>query len=288
MYPETANLGPNYLVYLTKTFNRSFIRTYNLAVPKSYLLPKEYDDLVPTLSKIIDDHWLPRYAPLKNRDPIALPGAWSPNSTLFIFYAGVDDAVTTFYNEATHQLPRNEDHAQARIEAYVAALERIYNAGGRNFLIIGIPALEECPKIRTADIPRSVSRFGAEEVDMNARIAFGVQMFAHRHLDATVWIFNTLKMSTRARTTPFSGFPELSGVTRIEGYCYPYAEKDDWPIGEHGEVWVWDDLCRDPLNAFYWRDQTHMTGPWHRLLGRLIVELLDGKDGDARLPLEFY
>lgn len=69
---------------------------------------------------------------------------------------------------------------------------------------------------------------------------------------------------------------------KIEGYCYPYAE--DWHRGETKDVV--DDLCVTPMDHWFWRDDTHHTEPYEKLLARLVVEHLG--DRGARLPLEFY
>lgn len=135
--------------------------------------------------------------------------------------------------------------------------------------------MEECFTLRNAPIKRTLTTFGAEGVDTNARLAFHIQHFARKHPDATVFFYDVHRVSIRSRIDP-TFYPETAGIKRKEGYCYFYADKKD--------VVEDDDACQNPLREFYWRDETHHTEPFHRLMARHAVELMS--DLKNAFPLE--
>ena len=144
-------------------------------------------------------------------------------------------------------------------------------------MVIGLPALEESPRIRISNLKGSLFNFGGELVDLNGRLAFAAHAFAHDHPDATVFFFDNLHHSIMTRNDVHY-YPETSGIKREEGYCYFYADRK--------EVVEDDDACHNPLREFYWRDETHHTEPFHKLMARLMVEQM--KDTTTAMPYEFY
>ena len=276
----TSCYGPNFLGHLTNTFNQSEIMTYNLARPGSTIQnSRQIRDLDPFgqgmgLEDQIEKVFLETY------DTSAARGSddgWTQEETLFVFYAGVDESMFEFIQRG-NETARNLTDVELNMQTYLADLERIYDYGARNFLIVGIPALEESPLMRNCDINKALGRFGAELMDLNGRLAFMTQLFAHQHTDdATVFFYNNHKTSIITRNDPKS-FEETKGIQRLEGYCYFYEDKK--------EVIDFDPACRNPLDEFYWRDTRHHTQPYHRLMARLIVELVS--DVRNALPYEFY
>ena len=217
---------------------------------------------------------------LANYGRSATPGStsgWRQEETLFVFYAGVDESMYDFI-ERGNNTSRNVTDVELSIRDYLNGLEKVYSQGARNFLVIGIPAMEESPLMRNCGINKALNGFGAELMDLNGRIAFMVQLFAHAHAeDATVFFYNNHKTSIATRNDAQS-FGETMGIQRMEGYCYFYEDKR--------EVIEFDPACRNPLDEFYWRDAKHHTESFHRLMARMIVELLE--DVENALPYEFY
>ena len=276
----TSCYGPNYLSHLTSTFNASLIQTYNLARPGSTIQnSRQIQDLDPFgqgmgLEDQIDKLFLQNY------DTSAAPGSssgWTQVETLFVFYVGVDESMFEFIQRG-NDTARNLTDVDLNMQVYLNDLERIYDYGARNFLIIGIPGLEESPLLRNCGIDKALGRFGAELMDLNGRLAFMTQLFAHRHTeDATVFFYNNHKVSVLTRNDPKT-FEETKGIKRLEGYCYFYEDRK--------ELIEFDPACLNPLDEFYWRDTRHHTEPFHRLMAKNIVELLS--DVHNALPYEFY
>ncbi|KAL9050138.1 MAG: hypothetical protein Q9162_006809 [Coniocarpon cinnabarinum] len=280
-YPGmTSCYGPNFLTHLTGTFNESDIKTYNLARPGSTVQnSRQIQDLDPFgqgmgLEDQIEKLFIDNYG--KSAAPGSDDG-WTQTETLFIFYAGVDESMFEFIQRG-NDTARNMTDVDVNMQVYLENLERLFEHGARNFLIIGIPGLEESPLMRNCGISKALGRFGAELMDLNGRLAFMTQLFAHQHAeDATVFFYNNHKTSILTRNDPKT-FEETKGIQRLEGYCYFYEDKR--------EVIDFDPACLNPLPEFYWRDTRHHTEPFHRLMARIIVELLS--DTRNALPYEFY
>lgn len=282
---RTGNYGHNYVSHLTSTFNQSFLQTYNLARGDAYIQRRSDGDEWhhPTiLADQVDDIFLTRYGRSKSRSQWSSNAeGWGQDDTLFTFYLGMDDTIEEYLRRTD---ARNMTEVELNIQEYKNNLHRIYDYGGRNFLVMAMPMLEESPAVRTSDKPKSLTELGAEIVDFDGRLAFAVQSFAHEHPDTTVFFYDNLRLSVLTRLdvqdhTDTDYFPEMKDVIKPEGYCYFYADRNK-------EVIEFDPLCGVALNQFYWRDEHHMTEPYHRLLARMIVEHMN--DLSNAFPLEFY
>lgn len=144
---------------------------------------------------------------------------------------------------------------------------QIYEHGARNFLIVSTPCMEESPTVRMRDIDKSFFTLGGQLVDFNGHLAFLAHQFAETHRDASVFFFDSYTLGIRVRGDP-TAYPETSVFRRMEGFCWPYAERKD-------ELDTDDARCGDRLVNFYWRDGEHQTEPYHRLIARLMVELME-------------
>lgn len=123
---------------------------------------------------------------------------------------------------------------------------------------------------------------GAEIVDFNGRIAFEASQFAEAHPDASVFYFDAHHLSLLIRRSPYR-FPETASLVKMEGYCYFYADKN-YPKNHLGVTFI--EECGVDISQWYWRDDVHMTEPFHKLLAKLMVEMI--ADSEKRLPYEFY
>ena len=115
-------------------------------------------------------------------------------------------------------------------------------------------------------------------VDINGQLAFTVHSFAETHPDATIFLFDNYSLSIRVHGHP-SDYPETENMKKMEGFCFPYAENRD-------DLNTNDPLCGEPLERWFWRDDEHMTEPYHRLMARMIVEEMDSIE--KAFPHEFY
>lgn len=281
---RTGSYGANYLGHMTVTYNDSFIKTYNMANRQSPFFKKRETMNMPTFEEQIETKFLKRYGPSTKPTSRSRQGTgvWAYTETLFVTYVGPDDIMQTFDDELKD---KGSVSMEENLEAYMAGLEKLYGAGARNFLLVNYPQLENAPGIKNygdaVGESKAYWRLGASIVQYNARLAFLGHMFAEKHPDANVFVFNTHKASLTVRLEP-TRFPETAMYNHLFGYCFPYAD-DIWWVET---AKVFDPGCTDGLINYFWRDEFHYSEPFQQLMARLMVELLNSPD--QRLPQEFY
>lgn len=277
---RTSSYGPNFLAYMTATFNQSTIRTYVYANRLSPFRTHTESLHLPSLHEQVDTKFVSTIGP--SSKPTSRSGrgsgSWSRIESLFVLFHGVNEILFTAKDRGGG---KNATTIENNVEDYGQAMEKLYEAGGRNFLIVNIPQLEEAPFMETSGVINWIWDLGAEIVQYNGRLAFMAHTFAERHLDTNVFVFNNHNLSINVRREP-KRFPDTASYTKLKGFCFPYIH-DHWWTDTAG---VFDESCKVPLNQYFWRDDMHVTEPYHKLMARQIVDLL--KDPRQRLPLEFY
>lgn len=133
----TAN-GPNWVGYLTATYNGTFLKTVNLAyggatVDKAVVHPSAPD--AQSFKEQLEKQWLPNYVP---------PPAhfdWKPESTLFVTFFGNNDVRDTYHTSGLD----GKTILEADVNHYLEILDRLYDSGARNLLVINTMPLERTP-----------------------------------------------------------------------------------------------------------------------------------------------
>ena len=99
-YPgATSSNGPNYVDFLSTTYNESFIQTYNFgyggATVDPTLVASPYGLVVQSFEQQVIDGFLPFYS--HGEVP------WSPGNTLFTVFFGINDVILS-YMQLNHSL----------------------------------------------------------------------------------------------------------------------------------------------------------------------------------------
>lgn len=108
-YPgRTSSNGPNWIDFLTTTWNRTFVKTLNFAYGGATVDNDIIRTAFPTVSlkQQINEEYIPLYS--------KRPGefGWQPSSTLFAIFIGINDVNTG------HSLPDKEKLYQEEILEY--------------------------------------------------------------------------------------------------------------------------------------------------------------------------
>lgn len=89
----TSSNGPNYISFLTATYNRSFIETYNLgfggALIDKAIVTSPFGSGVKSFEDQVSQEFQPRYTGSSTTP-------WKSSDSLFIVFFGINDAINTF------------------------------------------------------------------------------------------------------------------------------------------------------------------------------------------------
>ncbi|KAK3312829.1 carbohydrate esterase family 16 protein [Apodospora peruviana] len=133
----TASGGLNWVGFLTATYNRSTLLTYNFAyggatTNASLVTPWQptvlsFIDQVAQFSGSIASH--PSYAP------------WTSANSLFAVWMGVNDVGNSWW-EADYATK-----VERIMDTYFGQLQVLYDAGARNFLLLSVPPIYKTPAV---------------------------------------------------------------------------------------------------------------------------------------------
>ncbi|KAI4167424.1 MAG: hypothetical protein LQ343_007219 [Gyalolechia ehrenbergii] len=284
---STSSNGPNFITYLTTTFNASSLQTYNFAFPGAQV------DHTATkrgpsndMRQQVLNGFLPSYTH-KLHEPFA---DWEGSRSLFVSFFGIND-ILTYYKR-----PDPEPVTTRIMDAYATHLDTLYAAGARNFLLLNTPPLALAPYFNSGETAsghgdrlttphRASDRATVKTVtdDYNSRFPSLVADFQSSHPEATVFWYDThaLFTSLQCRPETLSEYTEeyrLPGrVTNLTQSCKYYTKKGLDYLGSDDYR---DERCGGSVGSYFWLNGLHVTWSVHKILaGRIAEGLWKGADG---------
>ncbi|KAI4124275.1 MAG: hypothetical protein LQ338_004895 [Usnochroma carphineum] len=301
----TSSNGPNFVEYLTTTFNASRVQTYNFAYPGAQVdiratankhggKDKGGNDMVHQ----VQNGFIPSYTS-KLHKPYA---DWDGAKSLFISFFGINDVLAYFRSQ---QPTTTTTITDAIMSSYTAQLATLYDAGARNFLLLNAPPLDLAPYFTRGETASGVpnSRSSSEEAlakdrgnvkktiaDYNARFPSLVTSFQETHPGATVWWYDLHALFADMQARPHLateymenvGLPPLQNMTESCAYYTKYG-KGDKRVDFLGEVDYRDERCGPSVGKYFWLNGLHVTWSVHKVVAGRIAEGLRGSLKGGRL-----
>lgn len=214
-YPGyTSSNGPNWVDFLTTTYNQSQILTYNLAyggatVDSALVAP--YQPTVISMRNQVQTQFLPVYG----SPPASAP--WTAESSLFAFWIGINDVGNSWYLN-------NTTLYDAIFSVYSDLLDQIYASGARNFLFLNVPPVNLSPLILNQNDNGYASEYEGKTIaDWNQRVAFMAGAFEANHIGVTAFIYDTNALFTKVIKDPKS-VEQTSVYMNVTGFCAAYQK----------------------------------------------------------------
>ncbi|KAL8759094.1 MAG: hypothetical protein Q9184_003735, partial [Pyrenodesmia sp. 2 TL-2023] len=237
----TSSNGPNFITYLTTTFNASKIQTYNFAYPGAQLdwdaanAPRKSKPMIRNDMKAQVNHGFEPSYTRKLHPPYA---TWSGGSSLFISFFGIND-IQAYYDRYHPFSPAAATETTDRIMAsYTTSLATLYRTGARNFLLVNTPPMDQMPfftlnATRSGHGPdaltpaiRAARRAAVREtVELwNSRFPALVAAFKQQHPDATLFWYDAHALfsdmlSRPALTDQYTDTYGLQRITHLASSC---------------------------------------------------------------------
>ncbi|KAF2465554.1 uncharacterized protein BDR25DRAFT_239288 [Lindgomyces ingoldianus] len=257
-YPGwTSANGPNWVDFLTYTYNESYIQTYNLAYGGATVdgaLVTPYAPTVLSLKNQVQDEYLPAYG----SHPKVAP--WTSSNSLFAFFIGINDVGNSWWlNNATLY--------DMIFAEYDSLLEQVWKTGARNFLFMSVPPVQLAP-LTLANGNWSIENEGTAIKNWNSRLTNLSTTFKNRHNDITnVFVHKTYELYETALENPKS-FPQTSDIKNTTAFCDAYQNgTPTW--------YYFNSTCGLPVNDYFWLNSLHPTFPVHNATAASIVQYLD-------------
>lgn len=208
----TFSNGRNWIDFLTYNYNDSLIFSYNFAVAGATVDSFGMPGRPRPMDQQVRQFFLPTYAP----NSINSIAAWSSANSLFTTFFGINDVNFSLSGQA------NMTAVQGQIfVTYAQLIDELYQAGGRNFLFINVPAVHRSPLVmRQGNATVAMSR--AAILDFNSRISDLAQNFTQRRPGTNVFLLDNFGLFNRVLDNPRIR-PETSVYTNTTGFCPAYS-----------------------------------------------------------------
>ncbi|KAH7135395.1 hypothetical protein B0J11DRAFT_158558 [Dendryphion nanum] len=256
-YPGwTSSNGPNWVGFLTTTYNASLVYTYNLAyggatVDSALVTP--YAPTVLSLKNQVEDLYIPNYGA-----GTASGRKWTAQDSLFAVWIGINDVGNTWWlNNATLY--------DAIFAEYTSLLTKLYDTGARNFLLLNVPPINQAP-LTLKNGPDVVEAEGNVILDWNRRTAALAKKFQAEKKGTKAWVFDTwaLYMSVLGDV---STWDQTKGLKNVTGFCDKYANG--------APTWYTKDPdCAYAVNEYFWLNDLHPTFPVHNATAKGVADFL--------------
>jgi len=207
-YPGyTATNGPNWVDFLTTTYNKTFLETINLAYGGA------------TVDSALVTPYLPTVLSLKEQIqteyvPAATFFDWQANDTLFATFIGIND-VGNAYSEANSSLIFS-----LVFEEYASLIDELYQTGARNFLFLNVPPVNRAP-LTVANGAAAEALEATAIAAYNANLTRLAANLSSTYSDATTFVFDTNAAFTQVLDDPCS-HPETCPYKNTTNYCGSY------------------------------------------------------------------
>lgn len=181
------------------------------------------------------------------------PEAQVDAGALYVLWAGANDLVVS---------PSMAVSQQAAGQL-MQALDTLYAAGARSFLVPLMPDLSQLPMIR--GLPTAAA-YAAVSQDFNARLLAGAQALRAAHADAAVHTFDTPAHLAALAADPGSGISNTTSACAT------------------GDFWAVTAVCAQPGSHMFW-DGTHFSAATHAYLGHAMAASVPEPSSAALLLL---
>jgi phospholipase/lecithinase/hemolysin len=214
-YPGwTSSNGPNWVGFLTTTYNASALLTYNMAyggatVDSALVTP--YAPTVISMKDQVRTEFLPTYG----SHPASAP--WTSDSSLFAFFIGINDVGNSWWLN-------NSTLYDTIFSTYSSLLSDVYATGARNFLFLSVPPVNLAPlTLNQDDGGYATENEGKVILDWNKRLSSMVTAFQANHTGTKAFVHDTWGLFNAVIEDP-GAFEQTEGLKNVTGYCEAYMK----------------------------------------------------------------
>ncbi|KAF9065450.1 hypothetical protein BDP27DRAFT_53729 [Rhodocollybia butyracea] len=249
----TSSNGPNWVNFLSGTYNVTDTKVFNLASGGATIDAALVPPFEPTVLSIVDQ--VTQFSEILASKP---PGAeWNSTNSLFAVWIGINDVGASFpWTNITR--PAFYEVLMARLTSQIDIL---YESGGRSFVFLTVPPTDRAP-LQIVDGPRTDAQFKTDLAEYNDQLVIMTQNFTKHHPDVefmmvfdTRPVFNTLLDNA-----------EAFGFVNITGFCEAY---------ENGTPNTATQVAGcAPVSSYFWLNTLHPLFIVHNILAHALSTAL--------------
>jgi phospholipase/lecithinase/hemolysin len=214
-YPGwTSSNGPNWVGFLTTTYNASTLLTYNMAYGGATVDSTLVTPYAPTVISM-KDQVLTEFLPTYGSYPASAP--WTSESSLFAFFIGINDVGNSWWLN-------NNTLYDTIFSTYASLLSDVYATGARNFLFLSVPPVNLAPlTLNQDDGGYATENEGKVILEWNKRLSAMVEAFQANHSGTTAFVHDTWGLYNAVIEDP-GAYEQTAGLKNVTGYCEAYMK----------------------------------------------------------------
>ncbi|KAF9818645.1 hypothetical protein IEO21_02625 [Rhodonia placenta] len=251
----TSSNGPNWVEYLSGTYNVTDTKVFNLASGGATIDAALVAPYLPTVLSIVDQ--VSQFQEYLASKPAG--AEWDSSNSLFAIWIGINDVGNSYgWTNVTSQAAFHT----TLMDRLFSQVEILYQDGARSFLFMTVPPTNRAPLLIEAG-PTAVNQITAALADYNDQLARFVDLFeaTHEGLNGVTFfdtrpVFNTLLDN-------YATF----GYVNSTGYCAAY---------ENGtpEMTTQTEPC-EPVSSYFWLNTLHPLYTVHNILAHAVSTALN-------------
>jgi len=227
--------------FLTTTYNKTFLKTVNLAYGGATVDSALVEPYLPTVLSL-KDQIQTEYIPIYANHPSFFD--WQSNTTLFAAFLGIND-IGNAYSEANRSLVFSLD-----IPAYASLMDQVYQTGARNFLFLNVPPVDRSP-LTVANGAAAQAAEAATIAEYNVNLTRLAANLSSTYHDATTFVFDTNRAFDQVLDNPCS-HAETCPYKNTTDYCVSYENgTPSW--------YTFYQNCSLPVDEYFWLNSLHPT-----------------------------
>lgn len=258
-YPgDTSSNGPNWINFLTTTYNQTFLKTVNFAYGGATVdgdLIRQFVPMIHSFKTQVYEDYLPNYSP----PPSTFD--WEPENTLFASFFGIND-VNNAWQDSTASWVLAQDIAE-----YADLIDVVYQSGARNFLFMKVPPFDRSPLV-VGHGDEAVREESSLIRAFNANITRMAANLSSTYDDVTTFVFDTHSIYSQVLDDPCS-YGESCPLKNTTEYCPQYEKgTTDW--------YAFAQQCSVPVDQYFWLNPLHPTFRIQNVTAKAVAAELSG------------
>jgi len=249
----TSSNGPNWVEFLTSTYNQTAVKTFDLAYGGATIDAALVPPYLYSVLSVVDQ--VSEFNDYLASKPAG--AQWDSANSLFAIWIGINDVGTSvgWTNVTQFQF------YGILMDRLFSQVDELYNMGARNFLFLTVPPVDRAP-IFLEQGPRAAAQMGTDIANYNTQLTQSVRNFQANYTDLgsvmvfdTQPIFNTLLDEWRT-----------FGFVNVTGYCAAYEN------GTPTHTYQVEGCA--PVSSYFWLNSLHPLFTVHNILAKAISTAL--------------
>ncbi|KAG2154091.1 carbohydrate esterase family 16 protein [Suillus clintonianus] len=251
----TSSNGPNWVQFLTGTYNQTAVKTFDLAYGGATIDGALVPPYLPTVLSVVEQ--VTQFNEYLASKPAG--ATWNSTNSLFAIWIGINDVGNSFGWTNITQV----EFYGTLMDRLFSQVEDLYSKGARSFLFLTVPPTNRAP-LFIEQGPKAAAKMSSDISEYNAQLTQSVRTFKSKYPDlGTVTVVDTQPIFNLLLDSW-----QTFGFVNVTGYCTAYENGTPTPTYQV-------EGCA-PVSSYFWLNTLHPLFTVHSMLAKAVSTALSG------------